>query len=161
MRASKKTYTKRRKGTKKRNFLKKMKTRRKRVRGGTDGEVNPPPLKIKSGTIQLTRGELEELRRSGDKVKEFNTQSKEEPYKRFDPEDFHNDGSQKTKHPGYIHGFNDGEKGLEKEERNYMRMSQPEDDEYIKNYKMGYADGLNYRINAKAEEEMREDESHE
>jgi hypothetical protein len=151
MRASKKTYTKRSKGkgTKKRNYMRKVKSKRKRVRGGTD---DPPQLKRKSGTIQLTRRKLGKLRESGNRINGFETQSNEpDDYKRFDIEDFNNDGSQKTKHPGYIHGFNDGKEGIKKEERNYMPMSQPDDDKYIEEYNTGYADGLDYR-NAKAEE---------
>ena len=52
MRVSKKTYTKRRRGTKNRNYKKKVKSRRKRVTGGTD----PPQTPAKTRGRSTLRG---------------------------------------------------------------------------------------------------------
>jgi len=163
MRASKKTYTKRSKGkgTKKRNYIKK--TRRKRVRGGTDtdpfstpskkrqGDPPMPNTPIKEHWINtLRRRYLEELRRSGTGINGFNSQSKEQPYKRFEHEDFYmGDSYLKVpgEHPGYKHGFYDGENRNERIDFHYIPMTETVNDividqTYRDEYRKGYDAGI-------------------
>ena len=145
------------KGTKKRNYIKK--TRRKRVRGGTDtdpfstpskkrqGDPPMPNTPIKEHWINtLRRRYLEELRVRGNLINGFKPQLKEQPYKYLDPEDFYvsdSDLKEPGEHPGYKHGFYDGKIGNEPIDFHYIPMTETVndiviDDKYKSDYKAGY-----------------------
>lgn len=144
MRVSKKTYTKRRKGTKKR----KTNTRRKRVRGGDfttptkqkqQEIIQPDTPKKEHFFITLRKRYLEELRSKGDAVKET-IQPPETPYEYFDEADF--DSNEAGESPGYKHGLYDGKHGYEAIDFHYIPMTEKVNDIVINDkYKSDYRDG--------------------
>lgn len=160
MRASKRTYTKRRKGTKKRNFLKK--SRRKRVRGGTD-PVTPEKQKP-------TIHEQNAPEKTGKKPPVPNRSlfsvrkqiGKEGDEKRHTYGDGSNLGIKDDKLPdaAYTDGYNDAIAGR-LSRFHYSDITQPGEEiknqDYIDNYKKGYTDG-NSENNYEADDEAKEDD---
>lgn len=139
MRVSKKTYTKRRRGAKNRNYKKKIKSRRKRVRGGID----PPSTPDKRGRSKtLRRSDLEKLRRSGDRVKGFEQSDEPDDYNRFEPEDFNPEVIEPGYSPGYQHGVYHGKRGYEAIDFHYIPMTEKVNDIVIdKSYRDDYREG--------------------
>ena len=158
MRVSKKTYTKRRKGTKKRNYKKKVKSIRKRVRGGADpvtpdnktsGKQPAPPTKLGYGFIRMKKRKLAELRQTLNKPTK-NTPPESPKYKEFAAKDLGIETDSDFYQTGFAIGYRDSKLGNRPEFENnnghisqhYSEMSEQEeaaDDN--ENYKEGYIDG--------------------
>lgn len=148
-------YTKRRKGTKKRTYTKKSKTkhRRKRVRGGESP--------TKRGRTNVRRRDSNKIYRNDDNKdsglvdppairreqdpqtsgNELESKGEEHPYARFEEHDF------ETTHPGYSDGFYVAKKRLEPVDFQYIGMTQPTpnnivmDQQYRDAYSAGYKAG--------------------
>jgi hypothetical protein len=152
MRISKKTYTKRRRGTKKRNYKKKVKS--KRIGGGEDLLQGQTKAR---GRNTLRRRDLEKLRKKSPLFNEKTVEQPDEhPYPLFEQKDFefYHKKSNEIPEPedndnteGYNEGLSDA-MNSKHSRADFHYSDMPEDDdyndnkEYINEYRRGYAVGL-------------------
>lgn len=150
MRVSKKTYTKRRRGTKKRNYKKKVKS--KRIRGGEGLPQRPTKAR---GRNTLRRRDLEKLRKKSPILNEKTIEQPDEhPYPVFEQKDFefYHKKSNEIPEPddnnnteGYNEGLSDAMNSKHSRvDFHYSDMPEDDDDyndnkEYVNEYRKGYA----------------------
>ena len=160
MRISKKTYTKRRRGTKKRNYKKKVKS--KRIWGGEDLLQGPTKAR---GRNTLRRRDLEKLRKKSPLFNEKTVEQPDEhPYPLFEQKDFdfYHKKSNEIPEPednnntkGYNEGLSDA-MNSKRSRADFHYSDMPEDDDdyndkkiYINEYRRGYAVGLKQKVDRK------------